>query len=140
MPKDRKTCLHELSDDQAAALGRVLPRLARAVMKATGASAYNVLQNNGAVAHQAMFRVHFHIIRRRTRAGSASASGWGSSRMARRPRRTSATPWGRARRPLRLWAQRVAERTLRNSPSPKCDPNPKARGPRTGASNSIRNP
>ena len=31
-------------------------------MKATGATAYNVLQNNGAEAHQAVFHVHFHII------------------------------------------------------------------------------
>src|SRR5690606_8615584 len=62
IPKERKSFLHELSDESAAAIGRVLPRLARAVMKATGASAYNVLQNNGAEAHQAVFHVHFHII------------------------------------------------------------------------------
>jgi histidine triad (HIT) family protein len=64
IPKERKAYLHELSDESAAAIGRVLPRLARAVMKATGATAYNVLQNNGAEAHQAVFHVHFHIIPR----------------------------------------------------------------------------
>lgn len=62
IPKERKAFLHELSDDAAAALGRVLPRLCRAVLKATGATAYNVLQNNGAPAHQAVLHVHFHII------------------------------------------------------------------------------
>ena len=31
-------------------------------MKSTGAEAYNILQNNGAEAHQAVFHVHFHII------------------------------------------------------------------------------
>ena len=62
IPKERRAHLHELSDEQAAAIGRVLPRLARAVMKATGATDYNVLQNNGALAHQAVFHVHFHII------------------------------------------------------------------------------
>jgi histidine triad (HIT) family protein len=62
IPKERKAYLHELSDDTAAALGRVLPRLARAVLAATGAGAYNVLQNNGPSAHQAVFHVHFHII------------------------------------------------------------------------------
>ena len=62
IPKQRVSGLHELSDDVAAALGRVLPRLCRAVMNATGATAYNVLQNNGAAAHQAVFYVHFHII------------------------------------------------------------------------------
>ena len=31
-------------------------------MKVTGATEYNVLQNNGPGAHQAVFHVHFHII------------------------------------------------------------------------------
>ncbi len=62
IPKERKAHLHELSDEAAAAIGRVLPRLARAVLSATGATAYNVLQNNGSEAHQAVFHVHFHII------------------------------------------------------------------------------
>ena len=64
IPKERKAKLHELSEESAAALGRVLPRLCRAVLAATGASAYNVLQNNGAAAHQAVDHVHFHIIPR----------------------------------------------------------------------------
>ena len=64
IPKESKAYLHELSDASAAAIGRVLPRLSRAVIKATGARAYNVLQNNGRMAHQAIFHVHFHIIPR----------------------------------------------------------------------------
>ena len=43
IPKERKADLHELSDESAAALGRVLPRLCRAVLAATGATDYNVL-------------------------------------------------------------------------------------------------
>jgi histidine triad (HIT) family protein len=62
IPKEKKAFLHDLSDEAGAAIGRVLPRLARAVMAATGATAYNILQNNGASAHQAVFHVHFHII------------------------------------------------------------------------------
>ncbi len=62
IPKERKAMLHQLSDDSAAAIGRVLPRLCRAVLRATGATAYNVLQNNGTEAHQAVHHVHFHII------------------------------------------------------------------------------
>jgi len=69
IPKERKAFLHELSDETAAAIGRVLPRLARAVMKASGTTAYNVLQNNGSEAHQAVFHVHFHIIPRTVDAG-----------------------------------------------------------------------
>lgn len=62
IPKEAAATLDQLSDESAAALGRALPRLCRAVMKVTGATAYNVLQNNGAAAHQAVFHVHFHII------------------------------------------------------------------------------
>ncbi|MGH9332547.1 MAG: HIT domain-containing protein, partial [Vicinamibacteria bacterium] len=69
VPKESQAYLHELSDDSAAAIGRALPRLCRAVMKATGASDYNVLQNNGSAAHQAVFHVHFHIIPRFRREG-----------------------------------------------------------------------
>ncbi len=65
VPKEAKAHLHELSDESAAAIGRVLPRLCRAVLSATGATAYNILQNNGAEAHQAVMHVHFHIIPRR---------------------------------------------------------------------------
>jgi histidine triad (HIT) family protein len=64
IPKERKAYLHELSEASAAALGRVLPRLCRAVLAATGASDYNVLQNNGTRAHQVVMHVHFHIIPR----------------------------------------------------------------------------
>lgn len=66
IPRERAAHLHELSDESAAALGRVLPRLCRAVMQATGAEAYNVLQNNGAAAHQEVQHVHFHIIPKHT--------------------------------------------------------------------------
>ncbi len=62
IPKEAKATLGELSDESAAAIGRVLPRLCRAISKATGCEDYNVLQNNGAAAHQAVFHVHFHII------------------------------------------------------------------------------
>src|SRR5215213_3117695 len=62
IPKEPAVTLDQLSDDAAAAIGRVLPRICRAVMAATGATAYNLLQNNGAAAHQAVLHVHFHII------------------------------------------------------------------------------
>ena len=62
IPKQARAYLHELDDEVAAAIGRVLPRVARAVMAASGAEAYNVLQNNGSAAHQAVFHVHFHVI------------------------------------------------------------------------------
>ncbi len=62
VPKEPAVTLDELSDESAAAIGRVLPRLCRAVIAATGVREYNVLENNGTVAHQAIAHVHFHII------------------------------------------------------------------------------
>ena len=62
VPKEEKERLHELSEASAAALGSALRRVAAAVVRATGCADYNVLQNNGAAAHQAVMHVHFHII------------------------------------------------------------------------------
>ena len=64
IPKEPAETLDALSDESAAAIGRVLPRLCRAVKQVTGCVDYNVLQNNGSLAHQAVFHVHFHIIPR----------------------------------------------------------------------------
>ena len=62
VPKEPAASLDRLSDESAAALGRVLPRLCRAVIAVTGVREYNVLENNGTGAHQAIAHVHFHII------------------------------------------------------------------------------
>jgi len=62
IPKEPAETLDALSDDSAAAIGRVLPRLCRALQAATGTREFNVLQNNGRLAHQAIDHVHFHII------------------------------------------------------------------------------
>ena len=62
VPKEPAETMDRLSDESAAALGRVLPRLCRAVVAATGVKEYNVLENNGSSAHQAIAHVHFHII------------------------------------------------------------------------------
>jgi histidine triad (HIT) family protein len=62
IPKEAVAHLHELSEASGAALGRALVKISSAVVKATGAKAYNVLQNNGKEAHQAVDHVHFHII------------------------------------------------------------------------------
>lgn len=75
IPKEPAETIDELSDDAAAAIGRVLPRLARAVMAATGTTAYNILQNNGMAAHQAVFHVHFHIIPKQDD-GKGLGVGW----------------------------------------------------------------
>ena len=62
IPKEEAATVDQLSDEAAAAVGRVLPRLCRAIKAVTGADQFNILQNNGPMAHQAVFHVHFHII------------------------------------------------------------------------------
>jgi len=69
VPKEPAETIMELSDESASAVGRVLPRISRAILKATGTTACNILQNNGALAHQEVPHVHFHIIPRTAEKG-----------------------------------------------------------------------
>lgn len=64
IPKRHYHVLHDMPAAELRALTAHLPRLAAAVMNATGAEAYNVLQNNGRSAGQVVEHVHFHIIPR----------------------------------------------------------------------------
>ena len=62
IPKEHYGTIDEVPDKLAASCAAVIPRLSRAIMAATGSTAWNVLQNNGQLAHQAVGHVHFHII------------------------------------------------------------------------------
>jgi histidine triad (HIT) family protein len=80
IPKEQAATLDQLSEESAAAIGRVLPKLSRAVLAATGTRDFNLLQNNGAAAHQAVFHVHFHIIPKHGD-GQGLGIGWKPSRL-----------------------------------------------------------
>ncbi|KAI2603028.1 HIT-like domain-containing protein [Hypoxylon fragiforme] len=58
IPKFHGAKLTDIPDDQ---LGEILP-VAKKLVTATGASNYNILQNNGRIAHQEVDHVHFHMI------------------------------------------------------------------------------
>ena len=75
IPKEPAATVDVMSEESAAAIGRVLPRIARAVLETTGATDFNILQNNGPRAHQAVFHVHFHIIPKHSD-GSGLGIGW----------------------------------------------------------------
>ncbi len=75
IPKEPAVTLDALSEESGAAIGRVLPKIAAAVLKATGAKDFNVLQNNGAAAHQEVLHVHFHIIPK-LESGDGLSVGW----------------------------------------------------------------
>ncbi|KAG0313983.1 hypothetical protein BGZ99_008445 [Dissophora globulifera] len=58
IPKYHAQFLHELPD---AEMKDLLPT-AKRVAEALGSQNYNILQNNGRLAHQAVDHVHFHVI------------------------------------------------------------------------------
>ncbi|HKY36853.1 MAG TPA: HIT family protein [Polyangiaceae bacterium] len=80
IPKEPAETLDRLSDESAAALGRVLPRICRALQAATGTRQYNVLQNNGRLAHQAVDHVHFHVIPKPNE-GQGLGVGWPAGKL-----------------------------------------------------------
>lgn len=80
IPKEPAPTLDRLSDDGAAALGRALPRICRAVLAATGTRDFNLLQNNGRSAHQAVDHVHVHVIPRQAD-GRGLGVGWKPGRL-----------------------------------------------------------
>ena len=80
IPREPAETLDQLSEDSAAAIGHALPRIARAVLAATGARHFNILQNNGAPAHQAVMHVHFHIIPKYDD-GSGLGIGWKAGKL-----------------------------------------------------------
>src|SRR4051794_36295097 len=64
IPREPYPTIADLPDDLSSHLGSPLPRLCRAVKAATGAPALNVIANNGPIAGQTIFHVHWHIIPR----------------------------------------------------------------------------
>ncbi|KAM0797242.1 HIT-like domain-containing protein [Usnea florida] len=58
VPKVHGSKLTEIPDEQ---LEEILP-VAKKLAKATGSENYNILQNNGRLAHQEVDHVHFHMI------------------------------------------------------------------------------
>lgn len=64
IPREHYANVLETPADLAPALFSALRKVGRAVMAATGASGFNVLQNNFPAAGQAVFHVHWHVIPR----------------------------------------------------------------------------
>lgn len=61
IPKQHAAMLHELSDDSASELGLSVKKISQAIHNHFNTH-YNILQNNGKLAHQDVDHVHFHVI------------------------------------------------------------------------------
>ncbi|KAH9597929.1 Histidine triad (HIT) protein [Trypanosoma melophagium] len=78
IPKKHAEFLHEVEFDTAADIGALTAKISRVVAaEGNGSTAYNVLQNNGKLAHQEVPHVHFHIIPKRN-ADEGLCVGWKS--------------------------------------------------------------
>ncbi len=64
IPKGHWVTLDQMPDQVVAQCATVARQVGAAIIKATGASGWNLLQNNGATAGQVVMHVHFHIIPR----------------------------------------------------------------------------
>lgn len=64
IPRRHHESILDLTDDEAARIGALLPRLCRAVKAVSGADGLHVIVNNGQAAGQTVFHGHWHIIPR----------------------------------------------------------------------------
>ncbi len=64
IPKEHHETLLDMPDDTLAELTKTAKKVAKAVVKATGADGFNIGQNNGEAAGQAVFHFHLHVIPR----------------------------------------------------------------------------
>jgi histidine triad (HIT) family protein len=62
IPKAHRAQIWDVADAEFAAVYRTLPTLVRALARATGADAVNVLSLNGRAGGQTVFHLHFHLI------------------------------------------------------------------------------
>lgn len=65
IPRSHYDTIDKMDPDSVGRLFSLVPRLATAVLGATGTDAFNVGQNNGHAAKQVVPHVHVHIIPRR---------------------------------------------------------------------------
>ena len=64
IPKKPYEKITDMPKDEVAELFSLVPRIANAILKATGAVAFSIAQNNGKEAKQIVPHVHIHIIPR----------------------------------------------------------------------------
>lgn len=61
-PREHGETIWDMNEPEIGGLFRTASRVSRAVMEATGADGFRLLQNNGEAANQAVPHVHVHVI------------------------------------------------------------------------------
>lgn len=64
IPKQHVRNLLEMTAETASHLFARIPKIARAIQSATGATAMNIINNNEALARQTVFHAHVHLVPR----------------------------------------------------------------------------
>src|SRR5690348_10582126 len=65
IPKAHHVTIMETPPEVLEAIGRLLPKLSKAVLEAVGANACHILVNNGSEAMQSVHHLHYHILPRK---------------------------------------------------------------------------
>lgn len=76
IPKKHEENLYNLSEEEAANLFSVAPKIARALKDEFKPAGMNLLQNNGAPAGQSVFHFHLHFIPRYDETDGFQLSSW----------------------------------------------------------------
>lgn len=66
VPKNHYKNILDIDMKEICAVFAAVQKIAPAVMKATGAEGFHVIQNNNEAAGQTVFHTHFHIVPRKT--------------------------------------------------------------------------
>lgn len=64
IPKQHVRNVLEMDEDAASTVFSRVPKIARALKKATGASGMNIIANNEEIAGQTVFHAHIHLVPR----------------------------------------------------------------------------
>ena len=70
VPKIHHEKITDMDEKNVGELFSIIPKIARAIMKSTGAVAFSLAQNNGREAKQIIPHVHVHIIPRYAEMGA----------------------------------------------------------------------
>ena len=64
IPRDHHEKITDMTPENVGNLFSIVPKIANAILKSTGADAFSLAQNNGKAAKQIIPHVHIHIIPR----------------------------------------------------------------------------